>query len=141
MLAIFDKMRIEDDAVRDWFREVLRCQTADTQRESREQRSELQRQHELLVGQQDRLLNLRLIDQIDEAIFARKSTELRDRLASIKLQLDVLDRSHDETAELALKGLSHSVTGLVDSCCFNAAGSILESAHQDSGGNDSPKSS
>jgi len=28
---------------------------------------------------------------------------MRDRLASIKLQLDVLDRSHDETAELAAK--------------------------------------
>jgi site-specific DNA recombinase len=28
---------------------------------------------------------------------------LRDRVASIKLQLDVLDRFHDETAELAAK--------------------------------------
>ena len=36
--------------------------------------------------------------------------ELRDRLASIKLQLDVLDRSHDETAELAAKVFELSQT-------------------------------
>ena len=38
------------------------------------------------------------------------STEMRDRLASIKLQLDVLDRSHDETAELASKVFELSQT-------------------------------
>jgi hypothetical protein len=43
--------------------------------------------------------------------FARKSTELRDRLATIKLQLDVVDRSHDENADLAVKvfGLSQTL--------------------------------
>ena len=35
---------------------------------------------------------------------------MRDRLASIKLQLDVLDRSHDETAELAAKVFELSQT-------------------------------
>ena len=42
--------------------------------------------------------------------FARKHTELRDRLASIKLQLDAVDRSHDETAELAAKVFELSQT-------------------------------
>ncbi len=46
---------------------------------------------------------MRLNQEIDEATFGSKSTELRDRLASIKLQLDDIDRSHDETAELASK--------------------------------------
>ena len=36
--------------------------------------------------------------------------EIRDRLASIKLQLDGLDRSHDETAELAAKVFELSQT-------------------------------
>jgi site-specific DNA recombinase len=62
------------------------------------------------VAQQDRLLNLRLGDDVDQDTFARKHTELRDRLASIKLQLDVLDRSHDETAELAAKVFELSQT-------------------------------
>jgi site-specific DNA recombinase len=74
------------------------------------QRAELQRQETLIVQQQDRLLNLRLADDIDQETFARKSTEIRDRLASIKLQLDGLDRSHDETAELASKVVELSQT-------------------------------
>jgi site-specific DNA recombinase len=48
-------------------------------------------------------LGSRLAEDIDQETFARKHTEFRDRLASIKLQLDVLDRSHDETAALASK--------------------------------------
>ncbi len=95
VLAIFDKMKVENEDVRDWFRLVLASQTRDAQAESRSQRAELQRQETLLVQQQDRLLNMRLSDDIDQEIFARKHTELRDRLASIKLQLDVVDRSHD----------------------------------------------
>jgi hypothetical protein len=110
MLALFDQMRIEDPAVRDWFRAVLASQTRDAQADSRAQRAELQRQAALLVAQQDRLLNLRIDDQIDEATFVRKQAELRDRLASIKLQLDIVDRSHDETADLALKVFELSQT-------------------------------
>ncbi len=103
ILTVFDKMKIEDESVRDWFRAVLRSQTRDAQAESLAQRSELQRQETLLVEQQDRLLNLRLAGEIDEATYARKGTEIRDRLASIKLQCDVLDRSHDENSDLASK--------------------------------------
>ena len=103
VLAVFDKMRIEDDSVRDWFRAVLASKTRDAQSDARAQRVELQRQEKLIAAQQDRLLNLRINDQIDEATFSRKQTELRDRLAAIKLQSDVLDRSRDENAELASK--------------------------------------
>ena len=35
---------------------------------------------------------------------------MRDRLSSIKLQLDVLDRSHDETADLAARVFELSQT-------------------------------
>ena len=110
VLAVFDKMRVEDERVRDWFRVVLASQTRDAQADSLAQRAELQRQETLLVAQQDRLLNMRLAEDIDQETFARKHTELRDRLASIKLQLDVLDRSHDETAELAAKVFELSQT-------------------------------
>jgi site-specific DNA recombinase len=110
VLAVFDKMKVEDEGVRDWFRLVLASQTRDAQAESFAQRGELQRQETLLVQQQDRLLNMRLSEDIDQETFARKHTELRDRLASIKLQLDVVDRSHDETAELAAKVFELSQT-------------------------------
>jgi len=44
------------------------------------------------MTQQSRLVNLRLGDDIDQETFARKQTELRDRLASIMLQLEVVIR-------------------------------------------------
>ncbi|MEX2167747.1 MAG: recombinase family protein [Pirellulales bacterium] len=110
VLGLFDKMRIEDEEVRDWFRAVLKSQTKDAQADSIAQRHELQRQETLLVQQQDRLLNMRLADEINQATFAHKQTELRDRLASIKLQLDVVDRAHDESAELATKVFELSQT-------------------------------
>jgi hypothetical protein len=47
---------------------------------------------------------------VDHETFACKQTELRDRLANLKLQLDVLDRSSDETAELAAKVFELSQT-------------------------------
>ena len=110
MLELFGKMQVKDLAIKEWFRTVLILQTEDAQTDWASQRSELQRQATLLVEQQDRLLNLHLADGIDQATFARKQTELRDRLASIKLQLDVVDRSHDEMADLAIKAVELSQT-------------------------------
>ena len=46
---------------------------------------------------------MRLMDEIDQVVFASKQTELRDRIATFKLQIDSVDRSHDEIAELASK--------------------------------------
>lgn len=110
VLALFDRIRIEDDNVRDWFRAVLASKTKDAQADTRAQRAELQRQETLIAGQQDRLLNLRIDGQIDDDTFSRKQTELRDRLASIRLQSDVLDRSRDENAELASRVFELSQT-------------------------------
>jgi site-specific DNA recombinase len=103
-------MRIDDENVRDWFRMVPRSQTRDAQKESLAQRGELQRQESLLVAQQDRLLNMRLGDEVDQITFAAKQTEFPDRLASIKLQLDGLDRSHDEMTDLGAKVFELSQT-------------------------------
>jgi site-specific DNA recombinase len=103
VLAVFDRIRIEDDGVREWFREVLRSQTRDAQVDAKARRAELERQVSLTISQQERLLNLLIDDCVDQAIFARKQTELRDHLAGLRLQLEAVDRSRDETAELAVK--------------------------------------
>jgi len=103
-------MRIEHPETRDRFRAVLASQLRDAQSDARAQREEFLRQSSLLVAQQDRLLNLRPGDAVDQHTFAKKHTELRDRLSSIKPQLDVLDRFHDETAELAAKVFELSQT-------------------------------
>jgi site-specific DNA recombinase len=89
---------------------LFSLETKDAQAESLAQRAELMRQQNLLVSNQDRLLNMRINDEIDQDSFAHKQTELRDRLASIKLQQEVVDRSHDENAELAVKVFELSQT-------------------------------
>ena len=110
VLALFDKMRIEDDRVRDWSRAVLASKNKDAQTGARAQRAELQRQETMIAAQQDRLLKLRIKDQIVGVTFNRKQTELRDRLASIMLQLEVLNRSRDENAEIMPKVFELSQT-------------------------------
>ena len=49
VLAIFDKMRIENEDIREWVLAVLRSQTKDTQAVSLAQRAELNRQLTLTV--------------------------------------------------------------------------------------------
>lgn len=110
VLSLFDKIRIDDDNVREWFRAVLVSQTKDAQQDSLAQRADLQRQVTLTIGQQDRLLDLRLANEIEIETFTKKQSELRSRLDNLKLQLDALDRSHDETAELASKVFELSQT-------------------------------
>ncbi len=110
VLAFFDKIRIDDDSVRDWFRAVLASKTKDAQAETKAMRSELQRQSTLLADQQDRLLNLRIDGQIDDDTFGAKNTELRNRHSSIVLQLEALNRSRDENAELASRVFELSQT-------------------------------
>jgi hypothetical protein len=41
---------------------------------------------------------------------AKEQMQLRDRLAAMKLKLDAVDRSHDETAELAARVFELSQT-------------------------------
>jgi hypothetical protein len=103
VLAIFQKMRIENEEVRDWVRAVLQSQTKDFLADSLAQRAEIQRQMTLAVQQQNRIVDMRINQEIDADIFAGKQTELRDRLAGLKLQLDVIDRSHDEMCDQAVK--------------------------------------
>ena len=94
--------------VRDWFRRVLQARTHSGQQDSAEQRVELTRQLTMLQNQQDRLLNLRLVQEIDEGTFATKNTELRDRIAQAKRQLETRDRRREENGEIALKAFGLS---------------------------------
>lgn len=110
ILGLFARMKVEDEAVADWFRAVLRSQSQDAQAESLAQHHELTRQHSMALQQQSRLLDLRLADQIDQQSFAAKQTELRDRVSSLKLQIDSVTRNRDELAELALKVFELSQT-------------------------------
>ncbi|MCC7334682.1 MAG: recombinase family protein [Pirellulaceae bacterium] len=103
VLRVFAAIRIDDDAHREWFAMVLRSQTRDSQEQSKSQREDLQRQLTKVLEQQDRLLNLRILDEIDADTFAAKKQELRDRESELKLDIEVADRSHHEIADLVMK--------------------------------------
>ncbi|REJ64795.1 MAG: recombinase family protein, partial [Planctomycetota bacterium] len=110
VLAMFDQIRIQDDRVRDWFGRVLRARTQDQQRDGQERAAELSRQLTSQRNQQDRLLNLRLNDEIEEGTYAAKSRELRDRIAQLTLQLEACDRDRSEQADIASKAFELSQT-------------------------------
>ena len=128
ILGLFDQLRIEDENVRDWFARVLREKTRGDQETSREQRGEWQRQLTRVIGQQDQLLNLRLLEEIDADSFAKKQTELRDQAANLRLKIDSLDRQHDENADIAIKAfeLSQSLRERWVTADFAAKRRILE---------------
>lgn len=72
-------MILPPEEVRDGFKDVLRAKTRFMQKESAEKFTELQRQHAMIKQQQEKLLNMRLADEIDGEVFSRKSVELRER--------------------------------------------------------------
>ena len=108
VLELFDRIRIEDEKVRSWFHRVLRERTRQTQEENRERSGQLKRQLALVEQQKDRLLNLRLMEEIRAETFAAKNTDLRDRAAQIRLQLEACDRGRDENAGIVVKAFELS---------------------------------
>ncbi len=110
VMALFDRIRIQDDDVRGWFLRVLQARTREGQQESEQHVAELNRQHTSLRNQQDRLLNLRLLDEIDADTFASKSTELRDRIEDLKLKVSMDDRRRAENGEIVIKAFELSQT-------------------------------
>ena len=72
---------------------------------------------------------MRINREIDADVFAAKQTELRDRIANLKLQLDVIDRSHDAMCDLAVKTLSQRGRLGADTCHYERVNSISVEAH------------
>ena len=103
VLELFDRIRIQDDKIRDWFGRVLRARAQDQQRDDQAQIAEINRQLTSLRQQQDRLLNLRLQAEIDQETFAAKNTELRDRTARLTLDLETCGEAKAAQNELAQK--------------------------------------
>jgi len=102
VVAMFERMVVTPD-VQDWFLMVLRARTQAVREESMLQHDELTRQISSIEAQKDKLVNLRLADEIDAATFSKKNTELRDRTAQAQVQLDALGRGRAEHAEIAVQ--------------------------------------
>lgn len=111
IMALFGRIK-RHEPVREWFQKMLPRWINDQQQESRSTADDVQRQLTGLRDQQDRLLNLRLLDELEAATFARKHTELRNRIAALTLQLQSAHRCRDERADMAprVSELSQSLT-------------------------------
>ncbi len=107
-LALFDRFRIPDERLRTWFSKVLHAVTRDKQKLVAERRPQLTKQLTSVTQQMDRLLNLRLCEEIESETFNKKQTELQDRAAKLKLEIDALDRGKDEHVDTALKAFELS---------------------------------
>lgn len=102
VLGVFRRIR-QPEAVRDWFAKALREWSRHDREISQVRAQQVQRELTLQRQQQDRLLNLRLLEEIDADTFAAKGTELRDRIATLTLQLEAADRDRSEQAERAVE--------------------------------------
>ncbi len=107
---------------------MLRLWIQGEQQQSRSSADDIQRELTNLRPQQDRLLNLRLLGEIEADIFGRKNVELRDRIAMLTLQLEASHRQRDEHAEIAQKvfELSQSLTEQWIASDYGAKHQILE---------------
>ena len=108
ILALFDKLRVESNEFREEFREGLRQMTNWDQDASIQRAKSLQDELASVRQQQKRLVNHLLLEEIDPETYAEASTELRDRKAQLKLQIDGSDRELHEIIDIAVKAFELS---------------------------------
>ena len=102
VLALFDRIRLPDD-LRHWFQQSLLAWSKQQRSETEDKFKDLQQHIAQTKQLRDRLLNLRIMEEITTDTYAAKGTELRDRLATLELQLQAQGRGRDEHADLAIK--------------------------------------
>jgi site-specific DNA recombinase len=75
---------------------------------ARKRGDDLRQRHSEIVDQQDRLLNLRLLEEIEADTYAQKATELRDEETHLSLEMERLTRERYEIADIAVKAFELS---------------------------------
>lgn len=108
MLALFDKLRVEDDEFRHTFREELRKATNWDLAGSSKDDDNIKKRHTEVARLQGQLLNLRLLEEIDADTYATKAQELRDEAATLRLEIERCDRGRNETIDIAVKAFELS---------------------------------
>ena len=128
ILALFQKLRIADDDVRDWVVEVLRKRTQSEQQESSDRVVEINKQLAEIRRQQDELLEMRLHREVEGEQYTRKNRELRERESRLLLEVEVQTRDRHENADVAVKAfeLSQNLVAKWDRADFDAKRRLLE---------------
>ena len=110
VLLLFAKLRIEDDAVRNWFLKVLQAKAEAARSESEDTRDRLEAELKLKRKQSDTLLAMRLTGEIDSELFTRKSKELQGEIDRLKGIVERGDKAQAEYGEMAVKAFELSQT-------------------------------
>lgn len=128
MLALFDRMRIEDQERRDWIAKMIRLKTQEGQQASLANINDLNRQLAMVRRQQEQLVNMRLLEEIETTTYNAKSLELRDRASQLRLLVEAADRGRDETGDLAVRAfeLSQNLRGKWLTADYTAKRRILQ---------------
>lgn len=103
ILAMFAKMRVEDEKVRHWIVNALRAKTKHQQRHEQDRLKDLHKEHASIVKQRDCLLNLRLAEEIESETFSTKNKELQAREEKVALLIEANGRRRSENTDLAIK--------------------------------------
>ena len=103
VLTLFGRMRIEDESVRRWIVKVLQAKSKSAEQLAETERKNLRRELDSVRQQKERLLNLRLLDEIEAETFATKQAELRTKETRLQTQLEGQNRQQSERADLAVK--------------------------------------
>ena len=98
ILALFDRLRVQDDDVRHWMAEVIRANSGAAVKAAKEQRAAVDLQLAKVRGQKDGLLNLRIAGEVDAETYNRKIIELIDREQRLILQIDAAGREQTDNA-------------------------------------------
>ncbi len=86
VLALFDRICLPDD-LHHWFQQSLLAWSKQQRSETEDTSRDLQRQIAQTKQLRDRLLNLRIMEEINPDTYAAKDTELRDRLATFGIAI------------------------------------------------------
>ncbi|MDR0361752.1 MAG: hypothetical protein LBJ46_03560 [Planctomycetota bacterium] len=108
MLALFDKLRIDDKRVLHWFRRVIRAKMKSEVEDNTAQLHEITNQMARINKDRDALLTLRMHGEIESETYARKDGDLRRLLQRLKLRLDGQEQQKTEIGDIALKVLELS---------------------------------
>ena len=100
---LFDRLKVANEKVHAWVVKVLRAKSREHQRIAEDRSVKLQRELGQVRQRKDRLLNMRLADEIDAETFGTKHTQLRDREAEIALQMEGQGRQESERADLVVR--------------------------------------
>ncbi len=108
MLALFDKLRIEDKKALQWLQRVIRDKAKAEVAENTAQLHELNRQMGQVNKDRDALLTLRMHGEIEADTYSRKDGELRNLMKRLKLRLDSQEQQKTEIGDTAMKVLELS---------------------------------